>query len=71
MGVSPRTEEVKHTDRRFGRLAATDPRPEAAQVRCSCDNCGAHLIAAPDVRGVLEGACPVCLSQAFTPLDRR
>ena len=53
---------------RQGRLAPYPGSPAAEQVRCQCDRCGSHLLAAVRPGGHLDGACPVCLSRAVTPL---
>ena len=54
---------------RFGRLAPEPGAPASGQVRCSCDRCGAHLLAAAQDEGELTGHCPVCVGQRFTPVD--
>lgn len=53
---------------RFGRLAPEPSTPAAAQVRCACDRCGAHLLASPRTDGAFAGRCPVCVGQCFTPV---
>lgn len=53
---------------RYGRLAPFPGAPHSDQVRCSCDRCGSHLLAAVRPSGKLDGTCPVCLSQAVTPV---
>lgn len=53
---------------RFGRLAPEPGAPTSAQVRCSCDRCGAHLLASPRSDGAFDGHCPVCVGQRFTPV---
>ena len=55
---------------RFGQLAPAVGAPDVAQIRCSCDRCGAHLLAV--ARGVdFEGSCPVCMCRRFTPVGHR
>ncbi len=54
---------------RFGRLAPSPGGPASGQVRCSCDRCGAHLLAVPQGREELDGSCPVCLGLRFTPVE--
>lgn len=53
---------------RPGRLAPQLGMPAADQVRAQCDNCGTHLLAVPLEDGRLAGTCPVCLTQAVTPV---
>ena len=53
---------------RPGRLAPSPGAPQADQVRCACDRCGTHLMAAARLDGGLEGVCPVCLSRSMTPV---
>lgn len=54
---------------RFGHLAPEPGAPAAAQVRCSCDRCGAHLLASRGFDGRLDGHCAVCVGQFFTPVE--
>ncbi len=53
---------------RHGRLALFPGAPQSEQVRCSCDRCGTHLMAASRDGGDFEGVCPVCLSRSMHPV---
>ena len=53
---------------RYGRLQPFPGAPDSNQLRCSCDRCGTHLLAAVRRGGALDGSCPVCLSRAVTPV---
>ena len=53
---------------RYGRLAPFPGTAQSDQVRCSCDSCGSHLLAAVGSGGRIDGSCPVCLSRAVTPV---
>lgn len=53
---------------RYGRLAPYPGAPSAEQVRCECDQCGTHLLAAARPAGGVDGSCPVCLSRRVTPV---
>lgn len=72
MQISETRTGEDHSGERFrrpGRLTPFPGAPGAAQVRCACDRCGSHLLAAARPDGRLDGACPVCLSRAVTPVD--
>jgi hypothetical protein len=56
-------------DGRFGRLAPAVG-ASSGEVRCECVRCGAHLLAAPGLRGELFGVCLVCGAENFTPVSR-
>ena len=53
---------------RFGRLAPPPSGGEGA-IRCECDHCGAHLLAAAGLHGRLYGVCLVCGGDRFTPVS--
>ena len=61
------TDVVRQPEGRFGRLAAP-AWSDGFEVRCACDDCGAHLLAAPGLRGALYGVCLVCGGESFTPV---
>lgn len=75
MTLRDRLDEVELQDqaprsrfRRQGRLAPFPGAPHSEQVRCACDRCGSHTLAASRPDGSFEGVCPVCLSRSMHPV---
>jgi hypothetical protein len=55
---------VRQRQGRFGRLAA--PPGPGTQVRCSCDRCGAHVLALALGGERCQGVCLVCGSERLS-----